>query len=259
MRVEREEPGGMGRAPLAAVAWVALVAMLLVIAASAGAAQSGSGRVTLGGPNVTAYCQHLGFATARFTPPPNPQWECQSSTGSTAPVDMQAACEFSYPQRPIVAEQLTPGVLFTWQCLVSKSAAPGGVEVGSGSASTIARVRTALLRALAPRGNGARIRTLLRHAYYTMQAASLAPGTLRVSWSFQPKRVAGRPRPNAVTVAAGSATVTAGGSVTLRIRLTSAGKRMLKRATRVTLTASGSLAASSVGTVTGSRAITLAR
>jgi len=259
MRPEIKRPWPARRV-MALPAVAALLTAICLSCASGAAASASSGRVSVGGPNVNGYCQHLGFAAARITAPPTVQWQCERPDGSTAPVDLQAACEFSYAQRPILAEQLTPGVLVTWQCLVAKSAAPGGLEVGPpGGSTSVARLRTALAGALAPRGAAARIRTLLRHGSYPMLAGGLAAGSLHVSWSFQPRRLAGHRRPKAITVATGGAVVSSAGSATVTITLTGAGRRLLKRATRVALTATGALSTVGAGAVSATRAFTLSR
>jgi len=92
-----------------------------------------------------------------------------------------------------------------------------------------------------------------------MRAGSLAAGSVHVSWSFQPRRTARNRHPKPVTVASGSAIVSTSGTATVKIALTSAGKRMLKRAARISLTATGWFSASAVEAVVASRAFTLTR
>ena len=65
----------------------------------------------LGPPDYGGYCQSLGFVRNAFTA--DKQWGCLHADNSITPLNVQAACEFTFTQRPIVARQITPGVLFT--------------------------------------------------------------------------------------------------------------------------------------------------
>lgn len=159
---------------------------------------------------------------------------------------MQAACEFSFSQRPILAKQLTPGVLLTWQCLQTS----GG---GGAGQPTAAQLKSSLLKALRPSGNAAKIATLKRKGAYPMRFGALIAGSIRVSWSYK----AAKAKP--ITVATGRATISRAGTVTVKIGLTSAGRRLLKHAGHIRMTAKGSFVVAGQPAIVAARAFTLSR
>jgi hypothetical protein len=238
----------LARAPR--IGLLSLCVVLVTVAAAGQAA--GAAPATLGPPDVSGYCQHVGFSGASFTPPPNQSWQCNHADGSTSPVDMQAACEFSFSQRPVSAKQLTPGVLYTWQCLQTSAS-------GTEAAPTAAQLKASLLRALRPTGRAARIGTLRSSGSYPLRFGALTAGSIRVSWSYQPKPTGQGARPKPVTVAAGRATISRAGSTSVRIALTAAGRRLLKHARRLKITARGSFIAVGRPAVLATQAVTLAR
>jgi hypothetical protein len=232
---------------------IGLLSLCVVLATVGAAGQAaGAAPATLGSPDVPGYCQHLGFSGASFTSPPNQSWQCNDADGSRSPVDMQAACEFSFSQRPIAAKQLTPGVLYTWQCL--QTSAPG-----TEAAPTAAQLKASLLRALRPTGRAARIGTLRSRGSYPLRLVALTAGSIRVSWSYQRRPAGHGARPKPVTVAAGRATISRAGSTSVRIVLTPAGRRLLKRAQRLKITARGSVLPVGRAAVLATQAVTLSR
>jgi hypothetical protein len=229
---------------------------LALMSVAATARATGGQSANLGGPDVSGYCQHLGFSSASFTSPPNQRWQCVNTDGSTAPVDMQAACEFSFSQRPILAKQLTPGVLYTWLCFqVSGSGGPGG----GGAQPTAAQLKSSLLGALRPHGSAAKIAVLRSRGSYSMRFRALTAGGIRVSWSYLSSASGHRAKPRSVTVAAGSATISRAGTAILKIGLTAAGKRLLKQANHIQITARGSFVAVGRTAVVGSQTFALSR
>src|SRR6476646_4420726 len=109
-------------------ALVAAAMFACALAAPSGAAAGPRGGMTatsaaakpspnLGPANYGGYCTHLGFVDARITP--EKEWACLHSDNTTSPLDGQAACEFTYPQRPIAAAELAKGVPYTWQCYLA--------------------------------------------------------------------------------------------------------------------------------------------
>ncbi|HEX7610243.1 MAG TPA: hypothetical protein VF380_06200, partial [Solirubrobacteraceae bacterium] len=115
---------------------LALAVVSALAAMTAPVAFAATARVDLGPPNYGGYCQSLGFVTNRFTPPPDQRWECLHADGSLSPMNLQAACEFTYTQRPILAQQLLPGVLYSWQCIENAGPAGGSPGSGTGPGST---------------------------------------------------------------------------------------------------------------------------
>ena len=261
------------------IALAAVVACSLLLGAGASVAGAAGTRVTalaaaterlpgpdLGPPDYAAYCQSLGFVRNTFTA--DKHWGCLHADGSISPLDVQAACEFTYRQRPILAKELTPGVLLTWQCLKAAGAPGGGGSGGGGSGGgggtgggSGSAALTALLRSvLAPTGRAAKISALLKKGSYSLRFTAPSAGRLSISWYYLPKgaRLA-RAAPKPTLAAAGSVSYSAARAATIRISLTAAGRRMLRHARHMRLTARGAFAAPSASAVVVLRAFTLNR
>jgi hypothetical protein len=214
----------------------ALLGLLLAASAGGGARAASSG-ADLGAPSYSAYCQRLGFVDVRFTSGAIKAWGCLRSDGSVTPLDVQGACEFTYSQRPILARELLPGAIYTWHCL--QMAGSGSTGSGTPAAPTDAQVKAALLAALAPSGRAARIGALLKRGY-SDRFRALAGGRVRISWYEVPKGAhLVKRHPVPILVAAGTRSLTAASSTSLRITLTSRGRHLLAHARRLQLTARG--------------------
>ena len=229
------------------------------------AAPAAAARVDLGPPSYDAYCKSIGLAAARFTAPPDRQWGCLQADGSVAPMNVQAACEFTYAKRPTLAEQVLPGALYSWQCI--ETAAPAGGSPGSGGGAPgatgkpgNAQLYAALHSALAPTGRAARIGALLRRGGYLAGVKVLEPATIAISWYSVPRgaRIA-LARPHATLLATGHATFAAAGTGSITIRLTARGRLLLRRARRITLTARGTFTVAGLPAVVALRTFTLSR
>ena len=72
---------------------------------------------------------------------------------------------------------------------------------------------------------------------FTQSLTTLAGGTIVIRWYYLPPgaRLAAKPKP--ILVATGRQTLSAAGTVKIKIELTSAGKKRLKKAKRIKLTA----------------------
>jgi hypothetical protein len=220
-----------------------LLAGLFVLSRAGAVEAAKTGPKDLGPPNYSGYCQHLGFADARLTPQPGQHWVCLHADNSTSPLDLQGACEFSYSQRPILAEQLTPGVAFTWQCFQTSGTGgplPGQVNPGSKATPSMAQLTAALLGALIPRGRAAKIAVLLRAGRYPARFRALTAGTVTISWYFVPKgaRVA-KAKPKPTLIATGRARASTPGTLTVKVSLTARGRQLLRHASRLRITAKG--------------------
>ena len=138
------------------------------------------------------------------------------------------------------------------------SPGPGGPAGGSpGPGSIRARLSAAKIRALlrtqiTPRGRAARIGALLEHGY-RLPFRSLTGGTAKVEWY----RVRKGHRP--VLIAGGRRSFDAAGRATIRLKLTAAGRRQLRHAPRLTLTAKGTFTQALEASVTATRRFTLKR
>ena len=160
---------------------------------------------------------------------PSKDWACLHADGTTSPLDLQAACEFTYTQRPIAAAQITPGVPFTWQCW---AAAPGKVVLpGNGGAGASSPLAAAVLRALVPDGRAAKIATLLRRGRYATSFGAPRLGRLTLGWYY---RAGGQARARSTLVAGASALFSRASTRPVAIVPTKKGKRLSKHASRLT-------------------------
>jgi len=227
-RVQRQTQSPPGRRARTLACTLALCG----VAASAGAApSSASAAVTnLGPPNYAGYCQSIGSVRAAFTAEHVKQWGCQAANGAVTVMNVQAACEFSYPQRPIAAEELQPGELFTFQCLQKAGGGPLG-------AAQEVQLQASLQSVLAPRGGAGKLGLVLKSGYSYRVRAPHA-GRVVITWFFLPKgaRISSS-KPQPVIVAGGSASFTRPGTKTVRMVLTARGRQMLKHARHLRLTA----------------------
>jgi virginiamycin B lyase len=105
---------------------------------------------------------------------------------------------------------------------------------GSGGAAA------ALGAALGPVGPGSSITAILKAGGYLASLSAPKPGTAKVVWYLVPKgaHIAAKPKP--IVVASGSKTLKQAGKAKLKVKLTSAGKALLKKAKTLKLTAKGS-------------------
>ena len=122
-----------------------------------------------------------------------------------------------------------------------------------GTTVTAAQIRALLLTEITPDGKAARIRRLLRKSGYRLQFRALTAGTAKVRWYRLRK---GR---KPILVATGVHVFAAAGNATFKVRLTAAGRRMLRHAKRLRLTARGTFTPASGGPVRASRRFTLRR
>jgi hypothetical protein len=122
--------------PRAAVLVVVCVGLALAfesmtVAQAVGPPTTGS---DLGGMNLNAYCQSKGFGGATLTKArigPGAafnNWVCVSASGVQTPLNLQAACEYTFPQRPIAPEAPDLNDAFSWHCYQNgvASVPPGG-------------------------------------------------------------------------------------------------------------------------------------
>src|SRR4029077_7479951 len=118
------------------------------------------------------------------------------------------------------------------------SSSPSNTSPGPGSSpATIsaAQIKGLLTRQLTPAGPAATIRNLLKHGGLTMPFQAPAAGTVTVGWYQVPAgaKLAKRTKAKPVLVASGRLALTSAGTGQLHIKLTAAGKRLLKRAKRL--------------------------
>jgi subtilisin-like proprotein convertase family protein len=118
----------------------------------------------------------------------------------------------------------------------------GGSSGGSGTASvSSAQIAALLARQLTPSGEAAKIATLLRRDGFTVAFKALAAGTALIDWYEIPPgaKLAQNTKAKPVLVASGRRTFAAAGTATIKIKLTAAGKSVLKHTKQLKLTALG--------------------
>jgi hypothetical protein len=136
----------------------------------------------------------------------------------------------------------------------------GGPPAGSGpppggstpTGPTAAQIRALLRTEIAPHGKAGRIRALLRRAY-RLHFRVLTAGTAKVGWYRLRK---GR---KPVLIAKGRRTFAGPGGATMVVKLTAPGRRQLRRANRLGLTARGTFTPASGAPVKAARRFTLRR
>jgi hypothetical protein len=149
-----------------------------------------------------------------------------------------------------------PGPNTTPPTTTSPPSAIYGTTTGAVSGVQLA---AALRRQLVPSGKAAKIPALLKHGGLSMPFTALTPGTLTIGWYELPPgaKLAKKVRP--VLVASGKRTFSAAGAGTVAVKLTSAGKRLLRHARRVKLVAKGAFVSSGNASAVVMRGLALRR
>ena len=133
-----------------------------------------------------------------------------------------------------------------------------GVLASGAALPSVAQLKALLAHLLAPAGRGARIGVLLKRGSYSASFRALTAGRLTISWFVVPRGAhlaAAKP----ILVAAGRVSPAAAGPASIKVRLTSKGRRLLAHAHRLKITVKGTLAASGQSTISAKRAVTLKR
>jgi hypothetical protein len=227
-------------------------------------------------------------------PPPNPTLTVSlSGTGggsvTGAGISCPGACSHSYPVGTNVTLTATPGSGSTfagWSgactgtgaCTVKMTAnqsvtatfsASGGSGSGSAGGSggggtggtvSVAQVLAELGSEITPTGSAAKIGALLKSGGYVYAFKALEAGQATVSWYQVPSgahltRAKAKPKP--MLVATGQLSFTTAGTARLRVKLTAAGRKLLKTRRHVRLTAKGTFAPGSLPVVTVKKQFTL--
>ena len=118
--------------------------------------------------------------------------------------------------------------------------AEGGVLGSSSMNVTSGQIEARLLHDLTPAGKTAKIAALRKSDGFTFTFRALEAGTAVIDWYQVPSGAApASTKPKPVLVASGHASFSAAGSGKLKVNLTTAGKRLLKKAMSLKLTAKG--------------------
>jgi hypothetical protein len=118
-----------------------------------------------------------------------------------------------------------------------------------------ANIRARLVRALAPAGAAAKLRTLVKRGGFVYKFVAPSAGRLVLQWYSRPKRHKAKP----VLLASGTVKITKASTVKPKLRLTRAGKRLLQASKKVTITGKGSFTRTGKKAVAATRTLTLKR
>jgi hypothetical protein len=137
----------------------------------------------------------------------------------------------------------------------------GGVLGNHIAKASAAQIAALLASQLTPSGRAVRIAALLRHGGWTELLRVLEAGTTVIDWYELPKgaTLAKKTKIRPVPVAAGRLTFSAAGTATLNLKLTSAGRRLLKHAKQLKVTAKGTFTPTGAAPITTTKTFVLER
>jgi hypothetical protein len=225
---------------------LAILVACVVTAASGALAQAQTTGVDLGEPNYARYCE-----ATQGSPSGGPDLNgttgisvsCQDGPGEGGrrEVDLQAACEFTYSQRPILAERVETAK-FGYGCFQTSGPSGGSSQLSPSVAASPSRaqLKASLLRTLFPKGRTAKIAALLKKGGYSFTFSALTAGSVVIYWYSVPNGAhitKGSSKPT--LVASAKASFAKAGTAKIEMKLTVKGKQLLKHAKRVKLTAKG--------------------
>jgi hypothetical protein len=124
-----------------------------------------------------------------------------------------------------------------------------------------AQLESLLLSHLIPAGKTARTAALLKASGYSLSFKAPEPGSLTIAWYELPPgaKLAKKVRPKPLLVASGRLRFAAAGTKTLELKLTAAGKALLRHGKRVKLTAKGTFTPSGKAAVSATKTFVLER
>ncbi len=123
------------------------------------------------------------------------------------------------------------------------------------------QIATLLGREITPSGKAAKIAVLLRSGAFSTSFRALAAGTAVINWYQVPPgaKLAKKAKPKPVLVASGQRSFSAAGTAKIKIKLTAAGKRLLKHAKKLKLTAKGTFTPTGKTPITTTKVFVLKR
>jgi hypothetical protein len=215
---------------------------------------SGSGTVTATGINCPGTCSHSYTTGAMVTLTATPASGSAFSDWSGGGCSGTGSCTvtMSSDQSVIATFTVTAG-----------GGSSGGPTGGGGGTTGVSSAQIAVLLAgqLTPSGKAAKIAALLKSGGFTVVFKALEAGTAVINWYQVPPgaKLAKKAKPKPVLVAAGKRTFSAAGTATIKIKLTAAGKRLLKHAKKLKLTAKGTFTPTGKAPITATRTFVLKR
>jgi hypothetical protein len=174
-----------------------------------------------------------GFVGATLGGPGGMTWECvHEDLGgpTTTPLNVRAACEDSFEERPISAREVKPDEPFSWRCFTLPSAASGGPpDTATEEQLEIKRQKLQLQL----EGDIEKVRKdLLKQLIFNSMSLNLkviSPGTFEATVAFEGSGGggAGARAGGAVIVAKLTKKIARGGTFNLRIPTTRAGAALV--------------------------------
>ena len=151
--------------------------------------------------------------------------------------------------------------------VVTASNSAGSAQAASSEIGPVAaagpssgQVRTLLSKVLILHGKAAKIKALLKHGGYSVSISAPSAGRLVIKWYLVPKGAhIAKAKKTPVVVASVSFVFRTAGIAKIKIVLTGNGRRLLKRAGHLKLTAKGSFTPAGQQTTSASKTITLRR
>lgn len=141
--------------------------------------------------------------------------------------------------------------------IITPDAAPDAAAAIPPATVSRADLLARLRRALTPKGTAARLRTLIRHRGFVTSFTAPSAGRLILRWYSRPKARRGHKKPKPLLLATVTKRVKRAGTVTPKVTLTRAGRRLLRTGKRVTVTGRGSFTATGAKAVTATKVLTL--
>jgi hypothetical protein len=199
---------------------------------------------------------------------------CPQTSGCIAVGDKRDGGSATVGETVLVASDATPGpavpvagtslfhaidcISLTSCTAVGEDSSNSGVVVDIAPA-TSAAVSTAVTGALGVSGSAATITTILRSGGYPSVFTAPAAGTMTISWYDTPSSSARSHAAKRVLIARGTRRFTKAGKATIKLTLTTSGRKLLKNASSVKLTVEGNFAPKTGKAITRYKAVTLRR
>lgn len=123
---------------------------------------------------------------------------------------------------------------------VSSPPTPAGATPAGGAAPPgAAEIAADIAGQLVPAAGSAKLAAVLKSGAFAQSFKAPVAGTTEIGWYYLPPgaKLAAKARPKPVLVATGRQAFSAPGTATVKIKLTSAGRKLLKKAKRIKLTA----------------------
>jgi hypothetical protein len=220
------------------------------------------GPITLGG---SLYVDATGYAPAagvdheviKSFDEPAHYFAAVPPTGTFASVTGPSAALF----QPIYTPASAPNSVLLRS--TGKSGGTGGTGGTGGSGAVTAQQISALLNTeIKPAGGKAKIGAVLKAGGFTYTFRTLTAGHAAIAWYQVPRGAhlaSAKTKPKPVLVAKGQLSFTAAGTGKLKVKLTTAGRKLLRKAKHLRLTAKGTFTPTGKPVVMATKAFTLNR